>query len=75
MSIAFAVYARLPTEIRVFMQRLSPLDQHLRIVLLTAPSLRSDTVTPTFDSPVKGRCAGEAQEAVNDDLVQLDWGQ
>jgi hypothetical protein len=53
MSIAFAVYARLPTEIRVFMQRLSPLDQHLRIVLLTAPSLRSDTFTPTFDSPSK----------------------
>jgi hypothetical protein len=37
------------------------LDPAPSVVLLTAPSLRSDTLAVTFDCPVKGRCAGEAQ--------------
>jgi hypothetical protein len=41
---------------------LAPLDSPAALVLLTPPSLRSDTVTPNLLTPVRGRCAGEAQK-------------
>jgi hypothetical protein len=47
------------------------LDRLLSIVLLTAPSLRGDSGTLTSDCPVKGRCAGEAQDLCRGENIMM----
>ena len=45
-------------------------DSPITVVLLTAPSLRSDCVAPTFEKSQR-RCAGEAQDLCRGENIMM----